>query len=199
MSDISALIAANAGYIVGLLVFVASTSVAFLVMSAARNRSTVRRRAAGISADQLDSAGNRSLAGSGKKMAQRLIDRTTKHYSSIDDKNLKLLRQRLVQAGIFNPRAIGFFFLVRAVLAIVLGTATFLAIPALVTLDSSTEWAVAGVGGLFGYLGPQPRSRSHHQGPAAGISRRISGLHGSPGGLRRCRPRHHRRLGAGRP
>jgi len=154
MSDITALIADNAGYLVGLLVFVASTSIAFLVMSTARSRSSVRRRAAGISADPFDLDGSHTLAGSGKKMAQRLIERTTKHYASIDGKNLKLLRQRLVQAGIFDPKAVGFFFLARAGLAIVLGTAAFLAGPAFATLDSGNEWAVAGVAGLFGYLGP---------------------------------------------
>jgi tight adherence protein C len=154
MSNITALIADNAGYLVGLLVFVASTSIAFLVMSTARSRSSVRRRAAGISADPFDPGGSHTLAGSGKKMAQRLIERTTKHYASIDDKNLKLLRQRLVQAGIFEPKAVGFFFLARAGLAIVLGTAAFLAGPAFATLDSASQWAVAGVAGLFGYLGP---------------------------------------------
>ena len=154
MIDISTLLADNAGYVVGLLVFVATSAIAFLAMSTARNRSTVRRRAADISADPFEAAGSRTLAGSGKKMAQRLIERTTKHYSTIDDKNLKLLRQRLVQAGIFDPRAVGFFFLARAVLAIVLGTTAFLALPALTTLDGSTEWMVAGVGGLVGYLAP---------------------------------------------
>jgi tight adherence protein C len=154
MSDISALVADNAGYIVGLLVFVASTSVAFLVMAAARNRSSVRRRAAGISADPFDASVDHTLAGSGKKMAQRLIERTTKHYASLDDKNMKLLRHRLVQACIFDPRAVGFFFLARAVLAIVLGTTAFLVVPALTAVDSSTQWAAAGVGGLFGYLVP---------------------------------------------
>lgn len=154
MIDISALLADNAGYIVALLVFVASTCVAFLVMTAVRNRSTVRRRTLGISADPLDAPGDHTLAGSGKKMAQRLMERTTKHYASLDDKNLKLLRQRLVQAGIFDPKAVGFFFLARAVLAIALGTAAFVTLPALATMDSSTEWTVAGVGGLFGYLAP---------------------------------------------
>lgn len=154
MIDLSGLLADNAGYLVGLLVFVATSSIAFLVMSAVRNRSAVRRRTAGISADPLEAAGSRTLAGSGKKMADRLIERTTKHYSSLDDKNLKLLRQRLVQAGIFEPKAVGFFFLARAVLAIVFGTTAFLTLPALTTMDSATEWAVAGLGGLFGYLAP---------------------------------------------
>jgi tight adherence protein C len=154
MTDISALLDDYAGYLVALLVFVASTCVAFLVMTTVRNRSTVRRRTLGISADPFDVAGGKTLAGSGKKMAQRLIERTTKHYSDIDDKNLKLLRQRLVQAGIFDPKAVGFFFLARAVLAVALGATAFLTLPALVTMDGSSEWAMAGVGGLFGYLAP---------------------------------------------
>jgi tight adherence protein C len=150
--DISALVSDYAGYLMALLVFVASTSVAFLVMTAVRNRSTVRRRTLGIAADPLD--GGSSLAGSGKKMAQRLIERTNKHYASIDDKNLKLLRHRLVQAGIFDPKAVGFFFLARAVLAVAVGTTAFVALPAITTMEDSTGWAVAGVGGLFGYLAP---------------------------------------------
>jgi tight adherence protein C len=88
------------------------------------------------------------------KAAQRLIERTTRHYSSVDDKNMKMLRHRLVQAGIFDPRAVGFFFLVRAVLAIVLAAIACLALPILTRADNSTVWAAAGIGGLLGYLAP---------------------------------------------
>src|SRR5207249_3466605 len=92
------------------LVFVAVAAPVLLVMKFVHARGAVKRRAAGVSAEDLD-AGGSSLRSSGLKAAQRLIDRTTRHYSSMDDKQLKMLRQRLVQAGIFNPRAVGFFFL----------------------------------------------------------------------------------------
>ena len=34
---------------------------------------------------------------------------------------MKVLRRRLIQAGIYDPRAVGYFFLGRTVLAVVLG------------------------------------------------------------------------------
>lgn len=150
--DLASLLSDNAGLLVGMLVFAATTSLAFLVMAGLRTRGAVRRRAAGISSDA--SANNRTLRGSGKKAAQKLIDRTTKHYSTLDDKNLKLLRQRLVQAGIFDPRAVGFFFLARATLAIGLGAAAFVAIPTLTSAEGSTIWAMVGMIGMFGYVAP---------------------------------------------
>ncbi len=136
------------------LVFVPTATVAFFLMSAIRVRGAVRRRAAGISSDMLVSAdGGQSLRNSGIKAAQRLIDRTTKHYSSVDNKGMKMLRQRLVQAGIFDPRAVGFFFLTRGVLAVTLGALAFVVAPT-VGAAPGLLWPLVGVGGLFGYLGP---------------------------------------------
>jgi tight adherence protein C len=143
--------------LVTVLVFVPAAMLAYLAMTAVRVRGAVRRRAAGISNDPLshgEGVGTHSLTQSGMKAAQRLIERTTKHYSTLDDKNMKALRQRLVQAGIFDPRAVGFFFLTRAVLAIGLGTIAFVAVPTLTAADSTMTWAAVGIGGLFGYLAP---------------------------------------------
>jgi tight adherence protein C len=114
----------------------------------------VKRRAAGIPADDLVSAGgSHSLRNSSLKAAQRLLDRTTKHYSSMDNKSMKMLRQRLVQAGIFDARAVGFFFLTRGVLAVVLGGVGFVIVP-LLTVKAGLQWPAVGVGGIFGYLAP---------------------------------------------
>lgn len=151
--DLASLMSDNAGLVVAALVFVATTAVAFMAMTSLRARGAVRRRAAGISGDP-SGEGAHSLAGSGKKAAQKLIERTTKHYATLDDKNLKLLRQRLVQAGIFDPRAVGFFFLARAGLAIILGAAAFIIAPSFVAPDGTSVWAAVGVGGIFGYLAP---------------------------------------------
>src|SRR5262249_51794601 len=113
------------------LVFIPAATIAFFVMRAMRVRGTVRRRAAGIVSGEelMSSGGGHSLRHSGMKAAQRLLERTTKHYSSMDDKNMKMLRQRLVQAGIFDPRAVGFFFLLRVVLAVGLGGLAFVLAP----------------------------------------------------------------------
>jgi tight adherence protein C len=153
---IETLLTEHAGLLVTVLVFVPATTLAFLLMAAMRVRGAVKRRAAGISGMTFDpdGAGSHSLARSGMKAAQRLIDRTTKHYQTLDDKNMRLLRQRLVQAGIFDPRAVGFFFLVRAVLAISLGVVAFILVQTFTLADGTTVWGAVGVGGLAGYLGP---------------------------------------------
>ncbi|HEY2135813.1 MAG TPA: type II secretion system F family protein [Xanthobacteraceae bacterium] len=136
------------------LVFIPTATIAFFVMTAVRVRGAVKRRAASISSDMLMSAGgSHSLRNSGVKAAQRLIERTTKHYSATDDKNMKMLRQRLIQAGIFDARAVGFFFLTRGVLAITLGGLAFILVPLLTTHDGLL-WPAVGIGGLFGYLAP---------------------------------------------
>jgi tight adherence protein C len=157
METLLDLASANGGgfnVVVMALVFIPAATIAYFVMTAVRVRGAVRRRAAGISSDALmSSGGNHSLRHSSVKAAQRLIDRTTKHYSSLDDKNLKALRQRLVQGGIFDPRAVGFFFLTRGMLAVTLGGLAFVLVP-LVTSHDGLQWPLVGIGGLFGYLAP---------------------------------------------
>jgi tight adherence protein C len=152
--DIISTSSASANILVMALVFIPAATIAFFVMTAIRVRGAVKRRAAGISSDMMGSSGGRhSLRHSSVKAAQRLIDRTTKHYSSIDDKNMKALRQRLIQAGIFDARAVGFFFLTRAVLAVGLGAVAFILVP-LLTEHGGLQWPATGAAGLFGYLGP---------------------------------------------
>jgi len=134
-------------------VFIPVALIAFFVMRAMRVRGTVKRRAAGIKNEELTSeGGGGSLRSSGMKAAQRLIERTTKHYSSMDNKSMKLLRQRLVQAGIFDARAVGFFFLTRGILAVALGALAFMLAP--LTGKSGLQWPLVGIAGLLGYLLP---------------------------------------------
>jgi tight adherence protein C len=94
------------------------------------------------------------LRDSSMKAVQRLIDHTTKHYSSIDESNMRVLRNRLVQAGIFDPRAVGFFFLVRAVLAIGVGFLFGAVTPLLSQAFTTMFWPMVGLGGILGYLVP---------------------------------------------
>lgn len=150
-------LADHADIVVGVLVFLASASIAFVVMAAARVRGAVKRRAAIINSDEVLSFGGggpRSLRDGSMRAAQRLIERATKHYSSLDAKNMKMLRQRLVQAGIFDPRAVGFFFITRALLAIGLALLAFVIVPTFAPGGSSIFWPAIGLAGLLGYLAP---------------------------------------------
>jgi tight adherence protein C len=137
-----------------LLVFLASATLAFSIMAVVRVRGSVKRRAAGIGfVDALDASdGPRSLRGSSRRAAQKLIDYTSKHYSADDSKDMKVLRRRLVLAGYFSPQAVGIFFLARTGLAVGLAIAVFLFAP--LQQGGTAHWAMIGVAGLVGYLGP---------------------------------------------
>ena len=59
------------------------------------------------------------------KAAQRVIEYTTKHYASGDTEEMKVLRRRMIQAGIYDPRAVAYFFLGRTALAVGLAALAF--------------------------------------------------------------------------
>ena len=135
------------------LIFLAAGTLAFAVMIGVRAREAVRRRAVRVGLD--DSPGGRhSLRFSGLKAAQKLVDYTTKHYSSVDSGDMKLLRRRLVEAGIYDPRGAAYFFIARAVLAVALAVGVFFGLP-LFGLDGKTSfWLFVICGGVLGYLAP---------------------------------------------
>ncbi len=142
------------GTMVGVLVFLATGTLAFSIMALVRVQGAVKRRAAGISKlDTSDRAGNsRSLRHSSVKAAQQVIEYTQKHYTSGDNKEMKVLRQRLIRAGFYETRAAAYFFLARTILALGLSTMVFMFAPT--AEGSAVLWMLIGVGGIAGYIGP---------------------------------------------
>jgi tight adherence protein C len=65
-----------------------------------------------------------------------------------------VLRQRLIQAGIFDPRAVAFFFIARTALALGLACTLFLILPMVSAHSASFFWLVVMIGGIVGYVGP---------------------------------------------
>jgi tight adherence protein C len=63
-----------------------------------------------------------------------------------------VLRRRMIQAGLYDPRAVAYFFLGRTALAIGLATAMFLFVP--VAYGGAAFWLWTGFGGIVGYLAP---------------------------------------------
>jgi tight adherence protein C len=138
-------------FMVTLLVFLASTTLAFSIMAGMRVRGSLRRRAASISAIGMeDGAG--SLRGSSRKAAQRLVDYTTRHYSANDSKDMKVLRQRLVRAGIFDSSGVAYFFLARTGLAVGLALVAFFFVP--FEQGTASFWGAIGISGILGYVAP---------------------------------------------
>jgi tight adherence protein C len=139
---------------VGLLVFLAAGTLAFSVMAIVRVQGSVKRRAADLGQiDNLDrSGGARSLRHSSLKAAQRLVEYTSKHYASGSGEESKVLRRRMIRAGIYDTRAVAYFFLARTALAIGLAVLAFLFVPA--EQGGPVFWLLVGLGGIFGYIGP---------------------------------------------
>src|SRR6266849_6217654 len=146
----------SAAMLLALLVFLATTVLTFGVMLAARARGAVRRRAAGIADHSGNADDPRALRNSSLKAVQRLLDYTTKHYAATDkDKgDMKVLRRRLVQAGLFDARAVGYFFIARTMLAVGLAVAIFIFMPLVITPKVAMLWLAVIAGGIIGYVGP---------------------------------------------
>ena len=137
-----------------LLVFLAACVVALVLMSGVHVREAVRRRATRAGIDQGATSGRRSLRGSGLRAAKRIVDYTTKHYSSVDSKDTKVLRRRLLQAGIYDVHGAAYFFLARALGAVGFAVAAFVLLP-MFGMDGKTSfWLLVMLGGLAGYLAP---------------------------------------------
>lgn len=143
----------SSSLILGILVFLTAGILAFSLMAAARVRGAVKRRASRLVDDEVRKPG-RSLRHSSVKAVARLIDYTNKHYAATDDDAMKVLRQRLIQAGIYDPRGVAYFFIVRTGLAIGLAVALFLLLPLVRPTTGGMFWMMVMSGGVIGYVGP---------------------------------------------
>ena len=144
----------NASIMMALLVFLAAGTMAFSVMAFARVRGSVKRRTSNI-LDESERASNpkRSLRYSSLKAVTRLIEYTTKHYTT-NDENMKVLRRRLIQAGVYDPRGVAFFFIARTALAVGAAAVVFLVRPMLMVHGATFFWLMVIVAGIAGYVGP---------------------------------------------
>jgi tight adherence protein C len=137
-------------------VFLCASTLAFAVMIGVTAREAVRRRAARIGPDEDESSyrGRRSLRHASLKAAQKLIDYTTRHYASVEGKDVKMLRHRLLQAGIYDPRGASYFFFARIAMALGLAATAFFVLPMFNLAGKSSFWLFVLLGGVLGYLAP---------------------------------------------
>ena len=157
----------------GLLVFLATAVLSFGMMVGLRSRGAIKRRAAGIAEHSGDVQDPGALRSSSLKAVQRLLDYVTKNYgvTEKDKGEMKALRRRMIQAGIFDARAVAYFFFARTALAVGLAAAVFILMPWFVSLNGSLFWLAVIVGGILGYVGPSlyldrriSRRRNEHRG-----------------------------------
>ena len=143
----------SASTMVTLMVFLATAVLSFAMMAMVRVHGAVKRRAAGINAKfaaQADFSGAPPRTAR-FKAADKIINYTQKHYGATDTKDMKVLRRRLMLAGIYDSRGVAFFFLARTGLAVGLAVAAMLFGPG---QGSSMYWMIVGGAGVIGYVGP---------------------------------------------
>jgi len=134
------------------LIFLAAATLVFAVMIAVRAREAVRRRAARINGEE--PAQTTGLQQTGLRAAQRVLDYANKHYASLGTDDMRILRKRLLNAGIYNPQAVAYFFLARAACALGLGAAAFVVAPLIGISAGMNFWLSLIFGGMVGYLAP---------------------------------------------
>ncbi len=159
--------------LMALLVFLAVGTLAFAAMALLRVRGSVKRRTSRVM-DEGERGGStrRALRYSSRRAITQLIEYTTKHYSEGNGDGMKVLRKRLIQAGVFDPRAVAYFFIGRTVLAVALAAGVFAIGPLLVGNTGSLLWLMVIGGGFLGYVGPSfyidrriaARTREHRSG-----------------------------------
>jgi tight adherence protein C len=141
--------------VMSVLIFLAAGTLAFAMMVGVRAREAVRRRAARVGlGDDGAGGGRRALRYSGLRAAQKLVEYTAKHYASVDTKDMKVLRERLTRAGIYDPRGAAVFFLSRVGLAVGLAFVAFVALPSFGFEGKVSFWVLMLASGLLGYLAP---------------------------------------------
>src|SRR5689334_18309269 len=123
-----------------LLIFLAVAVLTFGLMAAVHSRGAVKRRAAGINQNSGEGGDQASLRQSSLKAVQRVLDYTSKHYSQGEKGDAKILRRRMIMAGIYDPRAVAFFFAARTALAVGLAIAVFFILPMLLRQSTSVFW-----------------------------------------------------------
>ncbi len=153
-SSTIAAIGDNAPMMLSILVFLAAGTLAFAVMIGLRAREAVRRRAARVGIDDDAPSGRRSLRYSGLRAAQKLVDYTTRHYSSADSGDMKILRRRLLRAGVYGPHGAAYYFMARLAMAVGLAAGSFFVLPMFGFGAKASFWLFIIFAGVVGYLAP---------------------------------------------
>ncbi len=140
--------------LVTLMVFLATATLTFAMMAMVRVHGAVRRRTAGINAKLTSDAASfqpHRQRKSGLQAAERIIGYAQKHYGTHDSKDMKVLRKRLIMAGIYDPRGVAIFFVARTALAVGLAAAAMMFAPG---EGKATYWMIVGAAGMLGYVAP---------------------------------------------
>ena len=157
--------------IVAVMALAAAGIALFLVFGFLRGRNDVRRRAAAE-----DTGSPRTQAPGARVDAQKSFNRLIAYvettFTGGNEKESRVLRRQMIQAGFFDPRAVPIYFAARLGLAAGLVVAALVVLPVVLDTTSSDVWLWAAVAGIAGYLSPSlylkrriaARATQHRQG-----------------------------------
>jgi tight adherence protein C len=141
--------------LVGLLALAGLGLAAVLTVNFLRGRKDVRRRAA--AEDPGSTAGGKTPDGRTERQQslERLMTYVETTFKGGNERESRVLRQQLVQAGFFDARAVAVYFAARIGLAFVLGVGALLILPLIFEeMTSSSVWLWSTLLGIAGYLSP---------------------------------------------
>jgi tight adherence protein C len=144
----------GAATILVVVVFLAAAMLMFAAMRSIRAHQAVRRRAASLGPGRGDDDTAKVAPLLRLPAARKLVDYANKHYAAADSNDMKVLRNRLTLAGIYDPHAVAYFFIARTGLALGLAVLAMFIVPLFGVQSSTLFWLTVGGTGLVGYLAP---------------------------------------------
>ncbi len=159
LANLTSIVGGNPATLLSVLIFFAAAALSLGIMSVVRGRAELKRRATAIAVEipgRVNAAADkRSLRFASISAAQKLVEYTSKHYASADGASMKVLRRKLIEAGILDARGPAFFFIARTALAIVFAFAAMPLVPLLLPeLTPSWFWMCVLAAGMMGYMAP---------------------------------------------
>jgi len=136
----------------GLLV-VGALVVAWPMVAGIGERSDMKRRLKVAPPGEVVESGKRPDGGA--ELRQRAVRKAQEFYSRADAENVARIRLKLIQAGYFDPGAVGAFFVLRFAAFAALALGTFMMVRLFGSSDGgATAWMFVVVAGGFGYFLP---------------------------------------------
>lgn len=138
------------------LVIVGVALISWMMLSQGLQRDAARRRLK-VEPENKKSAdgGSKKKQRPDKKIAGKIYKQAADLYTHTDPDNVVRLRQKLIQAGVFDPRAVGMFFVGRAILAILAFGVGYVSLDIYwPTLPITNLILLSGVIGVTGYFLP---------------------------------------------
>jgi tight adherence protein C len=147
-------VVAEDGMIFGLLALCGIGLAGFMGFSFMQARKDVRRRATAAT-DGPAGAKMRPDRADARRSLDSLMTYVETNFAGGDEKQNRVLRRQLIQAGFYDQSAVAYYFAARIGTAVTLTAATLLLMPLIFDqTGSSTLWLWAAGLGLVGYLSP---------------------------------------------